>query len=229
MAPDTTRQAPHRRLLARASRLWAAAEGPCPAAGEPSGLTAVLRATSGAYLVTPADTPGTPREADRRPAVLVVQDATLVRTAFCDDLRRAEFRVIEACTADEALAVIRSGVAVEAVVADVRMPGSLDGFTLAAAARAALPNVAMIVMSSAVAEKQRMSLGPFEFIGKPFDMQRLITRLRVLSGTPQPAAVRGEDRYIPLDADRPSAPSTDAPPERMTPDRAPSRLPPRAG
>jgi DNA-binding response OmpR family regulator len=150
-----------------------------------------------------------------------VQDATLVRAALCDDLRRAEFRVIEACTADEALAVIRSGIVVEAVVADARMPGSLDGFTLAAAARASLPNVALIVISSAVAEKRRLSLGPFEFIGKPLDTRRLITRLRVLSGTPEPSpAVRAEDRYIPSDAEGPHEPTIHEPAEVRTGGRA---------
>jgi DNA-binding response OmpR family regulator len=194
-------------------------------------MAVVLRATAGVQIVTPAHASGTPPEAaDRRPAVLVVQGATLVRAALCDDLRRAEFRVIEACTADEALAVIRSGVVVEAVVADARMPGSLDGFTLAAAARAALPNVAMIVMSSAVAEKLRILLGPFEFFGKPFDTQRLIARLRVLSGTPEPPlAVRAEDRYIPPGADRPHKPTTDEPAEVRTGGRAPGLSPTKDG
>jgi DNA-binding response OmpR family regulator len=147
-----------------------------------------------------ADAQSIPFKADRRPVVLVVEDEILIRTPLCQDIRSADFRVVEASSADDALALIRSGVAVDALLTDVRMPGSLDGFALAAAARAVLPNIALLVMSSAIAENHRMSLGPFEFIGKPFETRRLVARLRTLMGAADQRPVVGpEDRYIATD------------------------------
>ena len=144
-----------------------------------------------------ADAQSIPFKVDRRPVVLVVEDEILIRTPLCREIRSADFRVVEASSADDALALIRSGVTVDALLTDVRMPGSLDGFALAAAARAALPHIALLVMSSAIAENHRMSLGPFEFIGKPLETRRLIARLRTLMGAAyQRPVVEPEERYI---------------------------------
>jgi two-component system, response regulator PdtaR len=109
------------------------------------------------------------------PVILVVADGSA--QALCDELREAGFQAIDASSADEAIEVIRSGVAVAAIVTDVHVPGSIDGFALAAAARSALPDIVLIVLSSAIGDAQRLRLGPFEFIAKPFDVQSLIARL----------------------------------------------------
>lgn len=112
-----------------------------------------------------------------RAVILVVEGGALSAESLYHDLREAGFQPIEAASADAAIEVIRSGVAVEALVTDVHVPGSIDGFALAAAARSALPDIALIVLSSAVSDAQRLRLGPFEFIGKPFETQSLIARL----------------------------------------------------
>ena len=70
--------------------------------------------------------------------VLLAEDETLVRMVAAEMLREeGSFNVIEAADADQALTVLEATTNVQALVTDVEMPGSLDGFTLARPAGAA--------------------------------------------------------------------------------------------
>ena len=82
-----------------------------------------------------------------RVCVLVVEDEFLIRTMVSDDLREAEYEVIEACNADEALAILRSGAGVDLIFSDVRMPGTLDGLELLAMVRARDPAFPVVITS----------------------------------------------------------------------------------
>jgi Response regulator receiver domain len=64
--------------------------------------------------------------------ILVVEDEIFVRLDIAEILRNASFRVVEAGTADEVLAVLNSAYPVDALMTDIRMPGSIDGINLAA-------------------------------------------------------------------------------------------------
>jgi hypothetical protein len=55
-----------------------------------------------------------------------------VRLDIAEILRNASFRVVEAGNADEALAVLNSAYPVDALMTDIRMPGSIDGINLPA-------------------------------------------------------------------------------------------------
>jgi CheY-like chemotaxis protein len=80
-------------------------------------------------------------------AILVVEDDFLVRLDISDELISAGFRVIQAASADEALRVLQGGVAIDLVLTDVRMPGTLDGVELARRVRAAWPRLKIIMVS----------------------------------------------------------------------------------
>jgi CheY-like chemotaxis protein len=71
------------------------------------------------------------RAVGAQPALLVVDDVPLVRMLVADYLRGCGMRVIEAANGDEAILVLQADVAVDAVFADVNMPGYKDGFSLA--------------------------------------------------------------------------------------------------
>ena len=66
------------------------------------------------------------------PMVLVVEDEAIIRLMLVDELEDAGFAVIEAEGADAAVAILRNGAKICAVVTDVKMPGSMDGLGLAA-------------------------------------------------------------------------------------------------
>ena len=60
--------------------------------------------------------------------VLVVEDEALIRISALDIVEDAGFAVLEACNADEAIAILESRNDIRAVLTDIRMPGSMDGW-----------------------------------------------------------------------------------------------------
>jgi DNA-binding NtrC family response regulator len=136
--------------------------------------------------MTPADaprdsfTPATPAPQSR--TVLVVDDDVLVRVAICENLRDAGFQVLEATSAHDALGVMLADMPIDVLLTDLQMPGAMDGFGLALAARGAAPDMKVLVMSSFLPESTGARLSPFEFIEKPFRPQSLIDRVRAMLG-----------------------------------------------
>ena len=76
-----------------------------------------------------------------------MEDDALVRGALAETLSDLRYRVVEAADADAALAVLDSGAAVDAILTDLTMPGSMDGLGLAAAARAHRPGVPVVLIT----------------------------------------------------------------------------------
>ena len=127
-----------------------------------------------------ADAPRPDGEPRDRPLVLLVEDEVLIRMMLGDELRDAGFHVIEAANAAEALSVFNAGARVELLLTDVRMPGAMDGVRRALAARDVLPELRVVVMSSEVPDRLRLT--PFEFVAKPFETRALLARIRALLG-----------------------------------------------
>ncbi|HEX8415649.1 MAG TPA: response regulator, partial [Sphingomicrobium sp.] len=73
-----------------------------------------------------------------------MEDEFLVRLLVSEELRTAEFHVIEALDAEEAIAVLNSGVRVDLILSDVRMPGAMDGLGLLAFVRRSHPTIPVI-------------------------------------------------------------------------------------
>jgi CheY-like chemotaxis protein len=69
------------------------------------------------------------------------------RLMVTDELRKGGFKAIEARNADEAIALLQSQVPVDLVFTDVRLPGSIDGLTLAGLIRQTRPELRIIVVS----------------------------------------------------------------------------------
>lgn len=65
-----------------------------------------------------------PRQAP--PTILVVEDEVLMRSLISDELRARGFKVIEASSADDAIAVLDT-LRVDLLFVDVHLPGSRSG------------------------------------------------------------------------------------------------------
>jgi CheY-like chemotaxis protein len=119
--------------------------------------------------------------------VLVVEDEALLRMFTVDLLRdEADFKVVEAANADEALTVLEAtGDYVRALVTDVEMPGSMDGFTFTRVVHKAWSHIGFVVVSG----RQRPAPGTVPkgtmFLSKPFRAEALIAAVRSVLG-PQP-------------------------------------------
>lgn len=116
--------------------------------------------------------------------VLVVDDQhlLLLHTQFA--LEDAGYRVVQACSADEALNMLERYPGINAIFTDVVMPGSLDGADLAARVRTTHPNVAVIVTSGEPGYDPATLPSGVYFVPKPYTGHEIIGLLRNLPAGP---------------------------------------------
>jgi len=128
----------------------------------------------------PAARPAASRSDTR--TILVVEDEVLLRFALAEDLRDAGFHVLAAANGDEALSIVYSGVPVDVMVSDVRMPGTLDGLALARTVRERFPSTKIVSMSGHLPrpEADQSFDGFFE---KPFPHEQLIDHIKLILRT----------------------------------------------
>jgi CheY-like chemotaxis protein len=77
--------------------------------------------------------------AARRPVVLIVEDEFLIRSHAAQIIEDAEFDVLEASNADEAISILEARSDIAVLFTDIQMPGSMDGLKLAAAVKGRWP------------------------------------------------------------------------------------------
>ncbi len=124
--------------------------------------------------------------ADATETILVVEDEVLIGLAIADHLRDCGYRVLEAGTVDEAIAVMKDASAkdtpVDIVFSDVQMPGGKDGTVLAQWVRANFPRVRVILTSGGVeaADIAGELCADNPLIGKPYQPETVVRRIRRL-------------------------------------------------
>lgn len=79
--------------------------------------------------------------------LLIVEDEFLIRMTLAEVLTDDGYEVVEAGDADEALAALAGGGAIDVMLTDIQLPGPLDGKALAARARKTRPALPVIFMS----------------------------------------------------------------------------------
>ena len=126
-------------------------------------------------MITTSADARAPHTVPSRPVVLVVEDEFLVRVVKVDILR-----VLEAQDADEALDMLRRRPEIIAVLTDVDMPGSLNGFEFAQLVKQGWPELAVLVISG------KMEPGPGDlprgvaFVQKSIRPAALVEHIRAL-------------------------------------------------
>ena len=100
--------------------------------------------------------------------ILVVEDEVLIRMLVADELRDADYDVVEASSADEALELLGTLAPVDLIISDVRMPGSIDGLGLLAAVKAKCPRLPFIVTSGHIEPSLAIQRGADQFVPKPY-------------------------------------------------------------
>ena len=102
-----------------------------------------------------------------------------------DDLRDAEYEVIEACNADEALAILQSGAGVDLIFSDVRMPGTLDGLQLLAVVRERDPTLPVVITSGHLAHDTWFDDDATQFLPKPYSSRMVLALIEGGLAKPQ--------------------------------------------
>lgn len=119
---------------------------------------------------------------DKKPRVLLVEDAPFLRYAFGRLLRMHGFEVMEANDGREALTCM-ADFHPQLVLTDLMMP-VMDGVELIRRIRsdpdsASIPVVAITADATDQAESRAREAGAVDFITKPIDLPALLDRLRV--------------------------------------------------
>ena len=128
----------------------------------------------------------------KHPVVLLVEDEPLVRLTQVDILREAEFWVVEAQDADEALEMLKSRPDISVVLTDVDMPGSIDGFEFARLVRQGWPEVGVLVISGKTAPEPGDLPPNATFLHKPIMPDDLVAALtQAMAATPKSSVAQG--------------------------------------
>ena len=114
------------------------------------------------------------------PVVIVAEDESLIRLAVSEALTEEGFQVIEAEHAAEALAVlILQAADIHVLFTDVRMPGAMDGLTLAHHTRDRWPWIALLITSATLPLGTMLPPGS-RFLPKPYAPSHVVAQLRDL-------------------------------------------------
>ncbi|MEX3635188.1 PAS domain S-box protein [Paraburkholderia sp. BR14320] len=113
--------------------------------------------------------------------ILVVEDDRNVQSTALDTLSDLGYRVLKADAAEEALAVLRSGVHIDLVFSDVVMPGPLRSTDMVAQALRLLPHLKVLFTSgytqNAIVHGGRLDPG-VDLLSKPYSREQLAHKIR---------------------------------------------------
>jgi CheY-like chemotaxis protein len=123
--------------------------------------------------------------ADLRPLVLVVEDEVLLNDIIADELEDAGYRVITSLTGEEGLIVLEGPDPVDLLFTDIRLPGKVDGWRLAEAARTLRPGLPVVYASGYSTEQPRDVPGS-RFLSKPYRPSAIVRVFEQLGVVGQP-------------------------------------------
>ena len=118
--------------------------------------------------------------ASKRPVVLVVEDETLIRMDAIEAIEAAGFDVIEAASADQAIAILEQRSDIRLIFTDIHMPGSMDGLKLAHFVKDRWPPIKIIATSGHARIDQGDLPEGSRFLSKPYaakEITKAIDRL----------------------------------------------------
>ena len=105
--------------------------------------------------------------------ILLVEDELLIRVLTSDVLANAGYRVLGATTADEALTIMEAKPQIAALVTDVKLPGTIDGFGLAHLVANRWPHVGIVITSAHVTPGNGDMPAGSAFLAKPYQLSAL--------------------------------------------------------
>jgi two-component system, response regulator PdtaR len=107
------------------------------------------------------------------PTVLVVEDDFLVRITVVQYLQEHGCTVLEAETAERAIVMCGSTTPIDILFTDINLDGSISGWDIAEAFRAARPGTAVVYTSGNGADRSRC-VSRSQFFGKPYRLPDIL-------------------------------------------------------
>jgi CheY-like chemotaxis protein len=109
--------------------------------------------------------------------VLVVEDDAFIRMLAADILQDEGFTVLEVATADEAWPILESRSDIGVLFADVNMPGSMNGLTLAARVAERWPHIRLVLTSGRQGLSNDEVPDHGQFVQKPYRQSELVSAI----------------------------------------------------
>ncbi len=116
----------------------------------------------------------------RRPMVLLVEDEVLIRSAVAEYLRSEGMDVVEAASAEEAIAVVTVEAPIDLVFTDVDMPGEIDGLGFSCWLARHRPEIAVLVTSGKSLPGALRNEENCGFLAKPYRLAEALKRIHQL-------------------------------------------------
>lgn len=99
-----------------------------------------------------------------------------LRFTVTSDLEDAGYKVLQATRGDEALAILAGAAKIDALLTDLRLPGSIDGWDIAERARQLRPDLPVIYASAYSYVTPRQVPGSI-MLDKPYRGEQLLDAL----------------------------------------------------
>jgi CheY-like chemotaxis protein len=112
--------------------------------------------------------------------VLIVEDEWIVREMIAEALRSEGWRVFEASTAEEAIALAQAGHRIDLVFTDIQLAGHMSGWDVAEQIRAVQAGVPIIYASGNSPDRSRRVADSL-FFDKPYQPDAVVEACRRLS------------------------------------------------
>ena len=124
------------------------------------------------------------------PAVLVVEDELRFLTLLVEQFEKAGFRVVWAATGEDAVWLMRTQPLLRALITDIRLRGSLDGWDVAHGFRELWP-AAPVIYTSGYTEVMERPVANSIFLRKPCRPAELASKIKQLLDPDVPFPVQG--------------------------------------
>ncbi len=108
--------------------------------------------------------------------ILIVDDEPENRRIYAEILNDLGYRTLEEPDGESALSTVRTGTAIDLVIADYRMP-KMNGLQFIESLRTIIPGVPMIMVTAFASVESYLksfSLGVFEYMNKPFSKAEFV-------------------------------------------------------
>ncbi|WP_299656905.1 response regulator [Methylobacterium sp.] len=114
----------------------------------------------------------------------MVEDESLLLEVITADLEDAGFSVLQAATAEIALNILEAETSIDILFTDIRLPGQMDGWQLAEAARSLRPGLPVIYATGFSQTPPRLIEGSV-FFTKPYRAAAVIRAIQSFEAGPK--------------------------------------------
>jgi two-component system, response regulator PdtaR len=116
----------------------------------------------------------------RQPNVLLVEDEPLLRTFASEQLRGEGLCVVEAPAGAYAIALLEQHPEIDVLFTDMKMPGAINGLTLASVARQIHPHLVVILTSGKWTRTDDDVPEGAVFVEKPYSIDAVAQLVKAL-------------------------------------------------